>query len=815
MTIPQGTRLVHYEILSLLGKGGMGEVYLAQDSRLRRNVALKTLPVDLTEDKSRLARFEREAYAASALNHPNILTIHEIGEHDGIHFIASEYVEGVSLRQHMTRGDIALREALDISSQVAAALAAAHHAGIVHRDIKPENIMVRSDGFIKVLDFGLAKLIAEKQTAPVGEEESTLAMTSPGIVLGTASYMSPEQARGLEIDERTDLWSLGVVLYEVLSGKLPFAGPTTTDVLATILQREPTSLLVHQPDLPAELERIVEKSLTKDKDERYQLAKDLGSDLKRLKQRLDLDVELKRSITPEEELRRRTIAANSPESTQATSGAEYVVGKRHKFIAAIALAVVVAVLLSFAYYKYSRTNRSEAISSVAILPFVNVSGDQNMEYLSDGLSESIINNLSQMGHLKVISRGSVFRYKGKEVDVTEVAQALNVQAVVTGRVVQVGDQLQVSAELVDVRDKTQLWGEQYNRKTRDLLAVQTEISQHIAQKLRLRLTNAEQQQLVKEAAANPQAYELLLKSRYFMARATREDLKKALDYSNQALAIDPAYAPAYVQLGGSYRFMAANSYQDPKEAIPKAEAAVRKALELDDSLAEAHSQLAAIKLTQWDWPGAEREFKRALDLNANLVAVYNNYAGYLSSIERHEEAIAATKKARELDPLSIRVNASVGYRYFFARQYDQAIAELKSTVEMDPNSSQAHAILGYTYATLGEFDKALEEYQMVVKIDGKSTSDSCYMGYALAKWGKRAEAEALLRELKSTKEYVSPVELAVLYVGLGDKESALASLEKGYAAHDLQMQFLKIDPHFDTLRSEQRFQNLVHKLGLP
>lgn len=839
MTLPQGTSLGHYEIHSLLGRGGMGEVYLAHDSRLRRNVAVKILPVGVTENRTRLTRFEREAFAASALNHPNILTIHEIGEHEGMHFIASEYVEGESLRQRMSHSDIELREALDIASQTAAALAAAHHAGIVHRDIKPENIMVRKDGFIKVLDFGLAKLANEKpepeETDPEAHTRTKVINTEPGMVMGTASYMSPEQARGLEVDERTDLWSLGAVLYEMVSGKLPFEGPTTTDVLSTILHREPPSLLLHHPDYPAELERIVEKSLTKDKEERYQSAKEQALDLKRLKQRLELDAELERSITPEAELRRRNPAASSLTSfssaaTATASGAstsaasavhtmssaEYVVGelKRHK-IAAVALGVLIVAGVAMVYYGYTKSNHSEAISSVAILPFANVGGDQNMEYLSDGLSESLINSLSQVDHLKVISRGSVFKYKGKEVDPAEVARALDVQAIVTGRVVKVGDQLQISAELVNAQNKAQLWGERYQRNASDLHAVQADISQQIAAKLRLRLSSTEQQLLLKGAAANPQAYDMLLRARFFTANGSIDAFKKSLDYTNQAIALDPNYAAAYAQLANCYRALAGNSVIDPKEANPKAEAAIKKALQLDDSLAEAHVELAWLKMNEWDWATAEREYRRAIELNSNLSLAYTGYSQYLTTMGRHEESIAAVKRARELDPLRLGIIATLGYRYFQARQYDRATEQINSALELDRNSALPHVLLGYTYSAQGEFDKAVEEFKIATQIDGKNTSDSCYFGYALAKAGRRGEAEAILKELKTTKEYVSPAELAVLYTGLDDKESALASLEKAYADHDLQMQYVKIDPHYDSLRSERRFQELIRKVGLP
>jgi serine/threonine-protein kinase len=843
ISLSPNSQFGHYEIRSLLGAGGMGEVYLAFDTSLRRQVAIKLLPAAFTENKARLSRFEREAYSASSLNHPNIMTIHEIGMQGGSHFIAAEYIDGKSLRQQMAGHSMDLREVLGITSQIADALSAAHEAGIVHRDIKPENVMVRRDGYVKVLDFGLAKLADETAAATKGVDLNTEAPTAvalrtdPGVVMGTASYMSPEQARGLDVDARSDIWSVGVVIYEMVAGKLPFEGRTTTDVLSMILHREPPSLLLFQSALPPELERIVEKALAKEREERYQTAKDLSVDLKRLRHRLEVDAELERSITPEEEARRassltwgtgslnvarttQTSAATPTAEASAThtvSSAEYVVGeiKRHKLAALLSLGVLLlATVGTVAYYSYSG-RKSAAISSLAVLPFTNLSGDPNMDYLSDGLSESLINNLSQLPELKVISRGSAFKYKGKEVDPQEVARALGVQAIVTGRVVQRGDQLQVSAELVNVADKTQMWGEQFNRKMVDALSVQTEISQQIAEKLRLRLTNAEHQQLVKDAKVNPQAYELLLKGRFYRAKASREGFTKAVEYFNQAIAIDGNYALAYAELASAYRLMAGNSFMDPKEATPKAEAAVRKALELDDGLAEAHSALADIKTNAWDWAGAEQEYKRAIQLNPSFARAHNTYSSFLSCMGRHEQAIAEIKVGRELDPLALVLNANIGARLYFARQYEQAVEQLKKTLEMDQNYGYAHTYLGYTYSGMRRYDEAVAEYETTNRLDGDSTSVHCFLGYALAKAGRRNEAEAILKKLETTKEYVSPAELAVLYVGLDQKEQALSSLERAYAAHDLQMRFLGVDPSFDPLRSEPRFKELIRKVGLP
>jgi serine/threonine-protein kinase len=825
----------HYQIRSLLGKGGMGEVYLAYDNKLRRQVAIKLLPSEFTQNKGRLSRFEREAYAASGLNHPNILTIYEIGDNDGLHYISTEYVEGESLRQHMGRAGMELRELLSHASQVAEALSAAHEAGIVHRDVKPENIMVRRrDGYVKVLDFGLAKLADEAQAAAleIDAEAATktkVVNTEPGMVMGTASYMSPEQARGLAVDARSDIWSLGVVLYEMVAGRLPFEGATTTDVLSMILHREPPSLLLYRSEAPAELKRIVEKALTKEREERYQLAKELSVDLKRLRQRLDVEAELERSVTPEEAARRSNVqsvagttvtGAVTPtaeaSAAHTLSSAEYVVGeiKRHKLGAMLVLAALVVGIAAFVYFSYLRT-RSATINSVAVLPFANTSGDPNMDYLSDGLSDSLINSLSQLPSLKVIARGSVFKYKGKEVDPQEVAQALGVQAIVTGRVVQRGDQLQVNAELMNVSDKTQMWGEQFNRKATDLLLVQTEISQRIAEQLKQRLTSTEQQQLVKDANANPQAYDLLLKGRFRSAKGAGSDYKAAVEYFNQALAIDPNYALAYAELARVYVNLAANSYLDPKETMPKAEAAAKRSLELDEGLPEAHAVLALIRQNVWDWTGAEREFKRTLELNPSLARAHGGYGSYLSIMLRHEQAIAEMKRARELDPLRLGSNANVGYAYYWARQYDQAIEQLTKTLELDRNYAYAHFLLGMTLSAQGKYTEAIAEYRELMTLERENTSAQCYFGAVLAKAGQRAEAEAILKQLETTKEYVSHYELAVLYTGLGDKEKALASLERAYTAHDLQLQYLSVEVPLDSLRAEPRFQDLIRKVGLP
>ena len=814
----------HYRILEQLGVGGMGEVYLAEDMTLGRKVALKLLPVDFTRNKDRVRRFQQEARAASGLNHPNIITIYEIAHVNDRYLIATEFIDGETLRERI-RGSrsqtseygsekagtaLPIREVLNISIQIADALAAAHEAGIVHRDIKPENIMVRRDDYIKVLDFGLAKL-SEPPAVTHGYNVDTEAVTraqvktSAGLVMGTVTYMSPEQTRGEQVDARTDIWSVGVVIYELIAGCAPFERATPSEVIAAVLDSAPVPLTDYVRAVPSELERIISKALTKEREQRYQTVKDLLIDLKDL--RHQLRTTQSSSATP----RAGVSAAHT------ASSAEYVVGeiKRHKLAALLVFAALVLVTAgAVAYYSYY-SKRSEVISSVAVLPFANQSGDPNMDYLSDGLSESIINSLSQLSSLKVISRSSAFKYKGKEIDPEQVARDLGVQAIVVGRVIQRGDQLQVSAEMVNVSDKTQMWGEQFNRKATEALAVQMEISQQIAEKLKLHLTNAEQQQLIKDAKVNPQAYELLLKGRFERVKNTLEGNKKAVEYLNQAIAIDEKYAVAYAELAGTYSQMIGNSLLDPKEGTPKAEAAAKKALELDQGLAEAHLALGRIKQDAWDWVGEEQEFRRALELNPNLAGAHHLYSQLLARLGRHEQAIAEARRAKELDPLSINRTVNVGYVLYCARQYDQAIEQLKKTLEVDKNYAYSHQILAYTYAALGRYNEAIAEYEVRIRLARDNTSDQCYLGYALARAGRRTEAKAIQKKLETTKEYVSPAELAALYVGLGEKEQALSSLERAYAAHDLQLGFLGVDEVYDSLRSEPRFKDLIRKVGLP
>jgi serine/threonine-protein kinase len=833
MTVSPGTRLGRYEIRSQIGEGGMGEVYLAQDTELERTVALKVLPTEVAADQQRMNRFVQEAKAASALNHPNILTIHEIGRTDATRFIATEFIDGETLRQRMRNAPLKLGEVLDVAAQIASALSAAHAAGIIHRDIKPENIMRRHDGIVKVLDFGLAKLSEKTDPGTVDAEAATKALvqTEQGVVMGTAAYMSPEQARGLLVDARTDIFSLGVVIYEMVAGQAPFGGTTRSDLIVALLEREPPPLARFTTEAPAELERLVMKALAKDRDERYQTAKDLLIDLKGLKQKLVVDAEIERSAAPLDKFGVRpsggpvTDAKSSPPeggtpNAHPTTSAEYIISeiKRHKRGALLALAALVAVtaavVVYFAYSRYAGGSSAGTIRSIAVLPFANTGGNPDAEYLSDGISESLINSLSQLPGVKVIARSSSFRYKGKEVDPQEVANALGVEAILTGRVLQRGDNLLISVELVNAHDKTQVWGEQYNRKATDVLQVQSEISKEIAEKLRLRLTASARQQLAKSETTNPHAYELLLQALFYRNKGGSENNKKAIEYLNQATTVDPAYATAYAQLSESYRGLVAQSVLDPKDGIPQAEAAARRALELDESLADAHYALASLKLDGWDWEVAEREYKRAIELNPNLAKAHAGYSSYLSVMGRHEQAIAEIKRTREVDPLSPLGKGAVGDRLRNARQYDQAIEALKKSLEQFQNFPNLHLNLGRVYAAKEQYAEAIASYQEAIRLGLDTSSTEIYLGAAYALGGERERAQSILKRLQTSNQYVSPAQLAVLYAALGEREQAFASLERAYAARDLQLKFLGVDPAYDSLRSDPRFADLLRRVGL-
>jgi serine/threonine protein kinase/tetratricopeptide (TPR) repeat protein len=831
------TTLSHYRIISKIGAGGMGEVYLAQDTRLDRKVAIKFLNEEFSQDADKLKRFIQEAKAASALNHPNILTVYEIGEVDSKNYIATELIDGHTLRQKLqSKEPLFLNEILKISEQVAEALSAAHAAGIIHRDIKPENIMVRTDGYAKVLDFGLAKLSEPRADAGVTDPEAATRFqvnTNPGVVMGTVFYMSPEQARGFTTDARTDIWSLGVVLYEMLARRVPFHGETTSHAMVAVLEKEPKSL----ENVPTELQRIVRKALTKDADMRYQSARDFLIDLKSLRRELDIKGEIERSVVPDRETMISALAENetrafkpseatqsgqsTPTESKSSSSLEYAVSqaKSHK----LATAIVALVLLGVATIGYfalasRRSTGAGQINSIAVMPFVNASGKSDAEYLSDGLTDSLIFRFSQLPNLKVSPTSSVMRFKGTAKSVADVAKELDVDAVLTGRVMQVGDNLGISVQLIDARTQKLVWAEQYDRKMADLLATQREIATTLTQKMQLRLAGDETG-IAKKYTSSNEAYQLYLRGRYHWSRRWKDDLDKAIDSYKKAIEIDPNFALAYAATAEAYNSMGKNPDAAPKDCIPLAKAAAMRALELDPMLPQAHSALAdSLAIYDWNWAESERHFKKAFELDPNISYTHLVYSGsYLCAVGRKDEAVSEAEKALRLEPLSLINNSVAVSAYMNAHQFDRALAQARTAFDLDPTFPLARHWLGVALVANGKFDEAISLSQQATPDSTAGWLAVVSLAYAYAKEGKRAEAEqqiSLLRNLAKTN-YIRTYYLASIYATLGDKDKAFAELERSFEERDCYLGRITLDPYMDPLRNDPRFTNLLKRMHLP
>lgn len=817
--------VAHYRILTQLGAGGMGEVYLAEDTKLYRKVAIKFLSAKTVNDDRAQKRLIREAQAAAKLDHPNICSIYEVGEEAGRTFIVMQHVEGETLARLIQEDPPELLRSLDIAVQIADALAEAHSLGIIHRDIKPQNIMVTKRGQVRVMDFGLAKIIRERQLTG-SEAETQSLLTEPGLIVGTLPYMSPEQVRGEGLDARSDIFSFGAVLYELVTGTLPFAAASAAATISTILTNEPPPLARFSRNVPPELERIASKALRKDREQRYQTARDLLIDLKCLNEQLKFEAKLGAStparLTGESEAvthskQARVETAPQPTRTSAEASApstkaNLIAVARNRKLSFSAVALALAAVIAIGIYVLP--GRGKTIDSLAVLPFTNVSGDPNTEYLSDGITESLINNLSQLPNLTVMSRSSVFHYKGQDADAQMAGRALKVQAVLTGRMVQHGDTLSISVEFVDVRDNSHLWGDQYNRRLSDILAVQEEIARQISEKLRLRLSGEDKQRLAKHYTDDTEAYQLYLKGRYYWNKRSAEGNTRAIKFYQQAIDIDANYALAWAGLADAYYFQSQLSGEPKEVAYPRGKAAAEKALELDDTLAEAHTSLTNSLEIERNWSGMEREFKRAIELNPNYPVAHLWYSQYLQWMGRLDEGKVEIQRALQLDPLSLPINANVGHRLYLERQYDQAIEQFRKTLEMDPSFRLVHVWLFSAYVQNGNYEQAtLEEARVLA---GTNAAEEARIAAALrnayAASGERGFWEKVIA--LPMPAFDSSFWKAEGYVHLGNKDQAFALYQKAADEVHPGLEWIKVDPLFDGLRSDPRYQDLLLRMRL-
>jgi serine/threonine protein kinase len=831
-----GDRIGHYRIIRSLGAGGMGRVYLGLDEKLNRPVAIKLLSNYDASEKERARRFLLEAQAAAALNHPNIAHIYEIGEVQSTHFIAMEFVDGETLRQKL-REERELKVLLKYLLQVAEGLGKAHAGGIVHRDLKPDNIMITRDGHAKILDFGLAKLLAHTKRQGGREEVRgasematalmPLELSTPGVAMGTVGYMSPEQAQAKSVDQRSDIFSFGCILYEIATGRKPFAGESVRDILDKIIKEPAPSISDLNPSASPELQRVIRKCLAKEPEKRYQTIRDTANDLEELIEELQGPSDMDRSVAPATiTTSGRTSGTDGNvlgESTalvgrEPTSSAEYIASgiRQHKLVAILAVVVLVASAVALGLYLHAQ-NTTVAIDSIAVLPFENKSTEADADYLAAGLAESLLYRLSQLPNLKVSPTSSVRRYQGNGSDPVKIGKELGVSAVLSGRIVQRGDNLTISIELVDVRYNKLLWGEQYDRKMSDLLATQRNISREIVEKLKLKVSG-EQNALARHYTENNEAYQLYLKGRFYWTKRTPEALKKATDYFNQAIEKDPGFALAIAGLADCY--LVPGNPESPNEKMPKAKAAAARALQLDETIAEAHTSMARVLATyDWDWAGAEKEYQRAIELDPRYPTAHIWYSGYLQVMGRTQEMTAERKRAQELDPVSLTNNFAIGLNLYFEHKYDQAIEQFQKTLELDPNFPPVPIFLGAAYEQKGALAEAVTAFQKGLPSlgMGERSLGMAGLGHAYAISGKKTEAQAVLNEMKGRyqTEYVTGYGIALIYAGLGEKDQAFAWLEAAYKERAFQMQFLKLEPRWDSLRSDPRFAELQRRVGLP
>ena len=828
--ISSGTKLGRYEIRSQIGAGGMGEVYLAQDTELNRKVAIKVLPADLATHQDRMRRFKQEATSAAALTHPNIAHIYEIGESDGVNFIAMEFIDGKTLREKIHQERTELRKLLRFLQHVAEGLAKAHAAGIVHRDLKPDNIMVTRDGHAKILDFGLAKLIEQQPMPGGGSSEAATAVmpqhSIPGTIMGTVGYMSPEQAQGKtnEIDQRSDIFSFGCILYEAVTGHKAFEGKDKIDSLNKIIREPVRPISSLNPTAPADLQRIVRRCLAKDPDERFQSIKEVAIELKELRRQLegagvDTTVPPDKSAaaigstaepTPLEIARLQTDMRSSSPLTRASS-AEYIVSgiKQQKLALVIALLVLAAGVAALVIYLRART-REVAIASIAVMPFINESGNADVEYLSDGMTETLIGSLSQLPNLTVKARSAVFRYKGKATDTKTIGKELDAQTILNGRVIQLGDQLMVSLELIDSQTENVIWADKYDRKQNDLVTMQSEIARDVLSKLRSRLSGADEQKLVKTYTTNAEAFRLLLQGRFFLDRTTRDDTEKAIGYFRQAVNLDPGYALCWAELGRAYAVEAGRAWIPEAEGFDRSREATKHALSLAPDLAEGHAQLGRIQATHdLDLRGAEASYRRALELAPASSSVLDGTAVLFYKLGRFDEAIEFSRRALIQDPLSSALYQNLGLTYLAAGRLAESEKAFRRALELAPQRFVSNAILATVLMDQGRAEESLEQ--------AMREPDEFWRLWALAIIYHRAvrknESDEALRKLTGEHAEGNAFQIAEVYATRGEADRAFEWLERAYQKRDSGVTHAKVDPRLGSLHDDPRWAPYLKKLG--
>ena len=803
-TLMIGQVLLQYRIVEKIGEGGQGTVYRAVDTTLDRPVVVKVLPPELTDSASNLVRFEREAKLASSLDHPNICTIFGLHKVDGIHFIAMQYVEGRNVRDLVAGRPLDLRQALSITIQVANALAAAHAQGIVHRDVKARNVMVTRNGTVKVLDFGLAKLIEQPHAG-----SSDPQLTEVGVPYGTSTYAAPEQAQGLPVDHRGDIFSTGVLLYEMLAGTWPFRGKTALDVRYAVVYHRPKRIAEARGEdspLIQRIQQILDKALAKEPNDRYQRIEEMRGDLQEVLRELEGDSSFGSTLTD-------ATQSISPAALRKPHG----FWTRPRLIVAIAAAAALTTALLVTVFRVSRPDEESgiAINSLAVLPFSN--SDPSTEYLSDGITESLIESLSQLPDLKVKSSSTVFHYKNRGADPAQIGRELGVHALLSGNIVQRGDELAVSVELIDVRDDSHIWGERYGRKVSEVVALPQQISRDVSQKLRARADGTHDPQITRNYSPDSEAYRLYLLGRYNWNKRTVDGLQQGIEYFGQAIIRDQDYSLAYAGLADCYLLLNVYNVTSADQSYPKAEAAANRALSLNSNLAEAHTSLGFVSYRyHLKWQEAEQHFKKAISLNPSYATAHQWYASYLAASGRHNEAVAEAKTAHELEPFSLTIYSDYIRGLYYAGQLDQAHKEALKLLEMDRNFARAYYELGLVLEEQGKFEEAINSFRSALKSSPDNVAALTALGHAQALAGKKGEAERVIARLQelSKQQYVSPFQAAVVYAGLDNRQMALDGLEKSREERFNWLPFVRVDPVFRNLRSETRFIELGKNLGL-